>query len=51
MPSTTPYSSLVPKRMPWRLSVESERPSMTALPRSVNRIQSPWRHTPGYISK
>ena len=34
-----------------RLRVESERPSMTALPRSVIRIQSPWRQTPGYISK
>ena len=24
---------------------------MTAVPRSVIRIQSPWRQTPGYISK
>ena len=24
---------------------------MTAVPRSVSRIQSPWRQTPGYIEK
>ena len=45
------YTSLVPMRMPSRLRVESERPSITALPREVILIQSPWRQTPGYMSK
>ena len=35
------------RRTPPRLSVASERPVSTQLPRGVNRIQSPWRHTPG----
>ena len=38
-------------RMPPRLIVESERPLMIAVPRSVISIQSPWRQMPGYISK
>ena len=47
MSSTTEYSSLVPIRTPPRLSVASERPVITELPRSVKTIQSPWRQTPG----
>jgi hypothetical protein len=38
-------------RMPPRLIVESERPVMIAVPRSVISIQSPWRQTPGNMSK
>ena len=38
-------------RIPPRLMVESERPEMIAVPRSVISIQSPWRQTPGYIEK
>src|SRR5919199_4116244 len=38
-------------RIPPRLIVESERPLMIAVSRSVISIQSPWRHTPGNISK
>jgi hypothetical protein len=38
-------------RMPPRLIVESERPLMIAVSRSVISIQSPWRQMPGYIEK
>jgi hypothetical protein len=38
-------------RTPARLSVESERPVMMQLPRSVISIQSPWRQAPGYAAK
>ena len=38
-------------RTPPRLSVASERPVTTAVPRSLNRAQSPKRITPGYCSK
>src|SRR5918993_2553040 len=37
--------------MPPRLIVESLRPLMIAVPRLVISIQSPWRQTPGNISK
>ncbi|MET7427305.1 HNH endonuclease signature motif containing protein, partial [Dactylosporangium sp. NPDC005555] len=40
--------SALPSRTPCRLSVESERPDTTTLPRSVVSIQSPCRQTPGY---
>ena len=30
---------------------EGRKSEMTAPPRGVIRIQSPWRHTPGYIAK
>ncbi len=33
------------------MSVESERPWMITEPREVRVIQSPWRHTPGYMAK
>ena len=38
-------------RTPPRLRVASERPVTTAVPRSLNRTQSPKRITPGYCSK
>ena len=38
-------------RTPPGLSVASERPVITQLPRCVKRIQSPWRQTPGNSSK
>jgi hypothetical protein len=33
------------------LRVESERPLMMQVPRSVTSIQSPWRQTPGQVEK
>ena len=41
----------VPIRTPPRLSVESERPVMMQVPRSVISSQSPCRQTPGHGSK
>ena len=43
--------SAVPMRTPPRLSVESERPVIRQVPRSVISSQSPCRQTPGHGSK
>ena len=38
-------------RTPPRLRVASERPVMMQVPSGLKRTQSPWRQTPGNMSK